>query len=106
MAKRNRFYSAPGHAILEAVIRRTSVLVLAAAVSILAAQPMPARAQRASEACVIVWQSESRVKKPAEVRKIEVARSHNCSARCAEPLSPDAQLLPSNLHPRAPPIVL
>src|SRR5882724_11323834 len=101
MAKRNRFYLVPGHAILKSVIRRTSILVLAAVVSILATQPVPVRTQQSSEACAILWQSESRSKKPAEVRKVEAACTQGCGSACAEPPSPDAQPFPSNLHPRA-----
>jgi hypothetical protein len=87
------------------VIRRTSILVLATVVSFLATQPVPARTLRAGESCAIVWQSESRARKPAEIRKIESARSHDGSPSCAQPPSPDALFLPSSLHPRAPPVI-
>ena len=86
------------------MVRRTSILILAAVVSVLTTQPVPVRAERAADAYAILWQSEARASRPAEVRFV----ASPCRALCdfQHPAQPAPALLTgfsASLHSRAPP---
>jgi hypothetical protein len=66
------------HDILFAVYRRAFILIFALVVAFPAAQPVPARVQRAGDSHAILWQSENRVRRPAVTSTIQITRQrHN-----------------------------
>lgn len=66
--------------ILVAMGRRACILILASVVSFLAMQAEPARAEDAHDSYVLLWQSESRVRRPAPSRTIAITRQRFASA--------------------------
>ena len=94
------------HAILFAVIRRASILVLASVVSFLATQPVPARVQISGETFAILWQIEVRTQRPAQTRIIQTTRKSYCVAAVDLPelMGRAPQASPRPRNPRAPPL--
>lgn len=95
------------HDILLAVCRRAFILIFAFVVSLLAAQPVPARVQRAGDSYAILWQSENRVRRPAATSTIQITRQRYNSALHALPELVARALQRSSLFRnfRAPPVV-
>jgi hypothetical protein len=74
--EKRRFQFALLHAILKAVIRRATTLVLAATVSFFAFQPLPTRTEGTSEGSAIVWLQDISSRKRVEVESSTQAKSH------------------------------
>lgn len=68
------FVAPASHDILVAMRRRASILILASVVSFLATQAVPARVERAADSYVLLWQSETRVKRPAPTSTISTTK--------------------------------
>ena len=101
-----RISSAPSHAILFAVIRCASILVLASVASFLATQPVPVRVQPSGESYAVLWQIEARGQRPAQTR-IVTATVAPCGAAADDvpelvARAPRTIILPRHL--RAPPL--
>lgn len=88
------------------MLRRVSIFLLAAVVSGMATQPLPVRARGDHERCVIVWQHESRVSRPAEIRVVVPAQPQaRAILALSQPVFLTQQVLAAIHSPRAPPLI-
>ena len=88
------------------MIRRATTLFLAATVSFFALQPLPARAERASEGSAIVWLQDASTRKRVEFNVSEQVKSRRvlklyCPAFCWFVSQPHSHTFDG----RAPPLI-